>query len=194
MVRKPETLRKDLLVVLAGLAFGAGLGIFFFYLLGIGDPTSRLPVLTGGRNVPDSPSIGKAAPDFELQNLSGESVRLSELRGRVVIINFWATWCGPCRLEMPAIQARYDRHPAELEVLAVNFDEPQAAVQAFVNELGLTFTVLLDPGAQVQDLYRVRGYPTTYLVDPDGVVREVHIGLMTEKQLDAYLVQLGVNE
>jgi peroxiredoxin len=192
VARKPEALGKDILVLLAGLAIGAGLGIFIFYLIRIDDPSLRLPVLSSGRFLPDSPAIGKPAPDFELQSLSETQIRLSDLGGKVVLINFWATWCGPCRLEMPAIQARYLQHPGELEVLAVNFDEPKEAVQAFVDELGLTFPVLLDPGAGVQDLYRVRGYPTTYLVDPKGVVRVVHIGFMTEKQLDAYLVELGV--
>jgi peroxiredoxin len=192
VARKPEALRKDILVLLAGLAIGAGLGIFIFYLIGINDPSLRLPVLTSGRNLPDSPAVGKPAPDFELQSLSETQFRLSDLSGKVVLINFWASWCGPCRLEMPAIQARYLQHPDELEVLAINFDEPIEDVRAFVDELGLTLPVLLDPGAAVQDLYRVRGYPTTYMVDAQGVVRVVHIGFMSEKQLDAYLVELGV--
>jgi peroxiredoxin len=192
VARKPEALHKDLLVLLAGLAIGAGLGIFFFYLLRIDDPASQFPVLFSGRNLPDAPAKGKAAPDFELKGLSGQAYRLSEQSGKVVVINFWATWCGPCRLEMPSIQARYLRYPDELQVLAVNFDEPVEAVQAFVDELDLTFPVLLDPGAEVQDLYRVRGYPTTYIIDPEGMVQVVHIGFMSELQLDGYLDELGV--
>ena len=95
---------------------------------------------------------------------------------------------------MPAIQDRYYKYGSELALLAVNFDEPPEDVQAFVDELGLTFPVLLDPGGEVQDLYRVRGYPTTYLVDPDGVVQVAHIGFMTEGQIDRYLEQVGVGE
>lgn len=137
-------------------------------------------------------AVDAPAPDFELAALNGESIRLEELRGQPVLINFWATWCAPCQLEMPAFQDRYEQHAGALRVLAVNFDEPRADVQAFADDLGLTFDVLPDPGGEVQRLYQVRGYPTTVLVDADGVVRVLHIGLMTENQLDQYLSELGL--
>ncbi|MCW5879117.1 MAG: redoxin domain-containing protein, partial [Anaerolineales bacterium] len=88
-----------------------------------------------------SPEVGALAPDFALQNLQGETVRLGQLRGQVVLVNFWATWCGPCRLEMPAIQARYNH--GGFSVLAVDFAEPAQQVQSFADELGLTFPILL---------------------------------------------------
>ena len=93
---------------------------------------------------------------------------------------------------MPAIQSRFEQHHSEIEVLAINFDEPSDQVQAFVQDLGLTFTVLLDPGGEVQRLYQIRGYPTTYIVDENGVVAVQQIGIMTEQQLDEYLSQVGV--
>ena len=93
---------------------------------------------------------------------------------------------------MPAFQDRYEQYAGDLRILAVNFDEPRADVQAFADDLSLTFDVLLDPGGEVQRLYQVRGYPTTVLVDADGVVRVLHIGLMTENQLDQYLSELGL--
>lgn len=93
---------------------------------------------------------------------------------------------------MPAIQSRFEQHHSELEVLAINFDEPGDQVQAFVQDLGLTFTVLLDPGGEVQRLYQIRGYPTTYIVDENGVVAVQQIGIMNEQQLDEYLSQVGV--
>src|SRR3989337_1712722 len=169
--------RKDVLVLVAGLIVGVGIGVLVFF-----------------GTVNGKPVIGSPAPNFELINLVGDRIRLSELRGTVVLINFWATWCGPCRLEMPAIQERFERYHPELAILAVDFDEPADDVQKFVDELGLTFEVLLDPGAKVQDLYRVRGYPTTYLVDRVGIVQVHHIGLMTEEQLDRYLAQVGVGK
>lgn len=138
-----------------------------------------------------APSLDARAPLFELNSLEGDLVRLEDYQGRVVLLNFWATWCGPCRFEMPAIQDRYEN--TELEVLAVNFDEPEDLVQSFVDELALTFPILMDPGATIQQLYQVRGYPTTYLIDEAGVIRVVHIGFMDEQQLDAYLVDLGVS-
>ena len=91
---------------------------------------------------------------------------------------------------MPAIQARFEN--TDLAVLAVNFDESPERVQAFVDELGLTFPTLLDPGGDIQLLYQVRGYPTTYLVDEEGTIQIVHIGFMNEDQLDGYLTELGL--
>lgn len=137
-----------------------------------------------------APEVGAQAPDFSLQGLDGDLISLSQFRGRVVLLNFWATWCGPCRLEMPAIQDRYN--DGGFEVLAINFDEPAAQIVPFVAELRLTFPVLLDPGGSVQELYRVRGYPTSFLVDADGVIRFFHIGEMSPEILDNYLAQLGV--
>lgn len=137
-----------------------------------------------------APEVGAQAPDFSLQALDGEAISLSQFRGRVVLLNFWATWCGPCRLEMPAIQDRYN--DGGFEVLAINFDEPAAQIVPFVGELGLTFPVLLDPGGNVQELYRVRGYPTSFLVDADGIIRFLHIGEMSPEIIHNYLAQLGV--
>ena len=91
---------------------------------------------------------------------------------------------------MPAIQARFES--TDLAVLAVNFDESPEQVQAFVDDLGLTFTTLLDPGGEIQLLYRVRGYPTTYFVDEEGTIKILHIGFMIEEQLDGYLLEMGL--
>lgn len=130
------------------------------------------------------------APEIALLTLQGNRAALSELRGQVVLLNFWATWCGPCRLEMPAIQASYN--DGGFAVLAIDFNEPAQRVQDFADDLHLSFPVLLDPGGEVQALYRVRGYPTTFFVDEDGVIQILHIGEMSEETLDAYLVQMGV--
>jgi peroxiredoxin len=149
--------------------------------------------LTGGAadNLASEPVKGALAPDFELTDLEGNQIRLSDLRGSPLLINFWATWCGPCRIEMPAIEARYQRYKDQgFRVLAVDFDEPADIVAEFRDELGLSFDILLDPGAKVQQLYRVRGYPSSYFVDRDGFITIVHIGLMTEGQLDDYLLTL----
>lgn len=137
-----------------------------------------------------APEVGAQAPDFALQNLDGETVTLSGLRGQVVLINFWATWCGPCRQEMPAIEARYNH--GGFEVLAVDFGETAEQVQRFLDEIGVQLPVLLDSNGSVQELYRVRGYPTTFIIDQEGIVRFFHIGQMGEADLQSYLSQLGV--
>lgn len=134
------------------------------------------------------PVVGSPAPDFALPALDGEQVRLSDLRGQRVLLNFWATWCGPCRQEMPAIQARYNH--GDFAVLAVDFGETRQQVQNFVNEIGVDLPVVLDADGSVQELYRVRGYPTTFFIDTKGVIRLFHIGEMTAEDIDSYLQQM----
>ncbi|MFV9675229.1 MAG: peroxiredoxin family protein [Anaerolineales bacterium] len=136
---------------------------------------------------------GALAPDFTLVNLEGENVSLSDFKGQPVLINLWATWCGPCRIEMPTIQSRFEEYRDEgFIVLAVNFDEPRADVQSFRDKFELTFQTLLDPGAEVQKLYRTRSYPTSFFVDRKGVIQAQHIGVMTEGNLDGNLAQIGL--
>jgi len=117
------------------------------------------------------------APDFTLSTLSGASIRLLDLRGKVVLLNFWATWCVPCRTEMPTLEALYRRYKDRgLAVLAVNIDMlSTAGVEAFVKEVAMTFQIVLDPSWSTARAYRVLGLPTTYLIDRVGnvVVREV---------------------
>ena len=140
-----------------------------------------------------APVRGALAPDFTLVNLEGENVSLSDFKGQPVLINLWATWCGPCRIEMPTIQSRFEEYRDEgFIVLAVNFDEQRADVQSFRDEFGLTFQMLLDPGAEVQRLYRTRSYPSTFFVDRNGVIQVQHIGVMTEGNLDDNLAQIGL--
>ncbi len=188
-----------LLFVGGGLLFGLVLGLLIFY----GPPRlPALPAFGSGSEGPAGPTatpapapvLGAPAPDFTLAALDGGTVTLSSLRGKVVLINFWATWCGPCEAEMPAIEREYSvlRGP-EFEVLAIDLDEPADLVQAFVTRLGLTFPILLDPGAAVNDLYRIRGYPTTFIVDRDGIIVRQHIGYMSDRQLRNYLSSVGLD-
>jgi thiol-disulfide isomerase/thioredoxin len=117
------------------------------------------------------------APDFTLPTLEDGSLRLADLRGKVVLVNFWATWCIPCRTEMPALEALYQRYQARgLEIVAVNLDTiSTAGVEAFTKEVRVTFPIALDPTWSAAKAYRVHGLPTSYLIDRAGqvVVREV---------------------
>ena len=183
---------RRLITLGSGLATGIGLGILILFGLGGWD---LLVGYTRRENAPRTVlQAGSAAPDFELETLSGEQIKLSDLRGSMVILNFWATWCGPCQAEMPLFQARYEQYAPRLRVLAVNFAEPVENVQAFVDELGLTFDILLDPKAMVQQMYAVRGYPTTYIIDSDGIIQYQHLGVMSENQLDRYLNNAGLSQ
>jgi cytochrome c biogenesis protein CcmG, thiol:disulfide interchange protein DsbE len=182
---------KDALLLAGGLIVGVGLGLLVLALLGFNRSAPASDEMAQDGNVPVAPKVGSPAPDFELERLSGEPLKLADLHGQPVVINFWATWCIPCEIEMPLLQDRFEKNPG-LRVLAVNFAEPAADVQAFVDQHGLTFDVLLDPRAIVQSAYRVRGYPTTYFIDSEGVVQAVHIGILLDKQLDGYLEDIGV--
>jgi len=166
------------------------LGAFNFLSPILSDSGSQETSLSGS-NTPVE--IGALAPDFQLQSLSGKEVKLSDLRGHVVLLNFWATWCTPCRLEMPIFQERLDQLSPDLVVLAVNNNETEFKVSNFVDELNISFDPLLDPGGKVQDLYQVSGYPSTFFVNPNGQIQKIHIGIMTEGQLDAYLSSFGFN-
>jgi thiol-disulfide isomerase/thioredoxin len=125
------------------------------------------------------PSYIGPAPDFTLVTLAGDSLRLSDLRGQVVLVNFWATWCPPCRAEMPAIEKVYRSFkPLGLEVLAVNLadQDGQAAVSGFIQELGLTFPIPLDLDGSVNARYTLRGLPSSFFIDRQGVIRSVVVG------------------
>jgi cytochrome c biogenesis protein CcmG/thiol:disulfide interchange protein DsbE len=182
-----DSRRVGLVALAGGALIGLAAGLAWFAAPGrvssLADPSAVV--------VP-APVVGAPAPEFELEVLDGERLRLSDLRGRVVVLNFWATWCGPCRVEMPDLEERAARYVGRLTVLGVNFDEPADEVAAFRDQVGVTFPLLLDPGAAVQRLYRVLGYPTTFFVDPEGIIRVQHIGLMTSGQIDGYLEQMGI--
>lgn len=186
--------RSDLLLISAGLLIGAGLAVFLFFGLDLAGSQQGIEENHVGADLLGSTALGTTAPDFGLETLSGENVRLSDLRGKIVLINFWATWCEPCKIEMPFFEKLYQENKSRLEILAVNFDEPQQKVKQFAEEYGLSFPVLLDPGAEVQNLYRVRGYPTTFIVNEEGITSFHHIGLVTEEQVFDSLSQLGVSK
>ena len=131
---------------------------------------------------------GHQAPDFALKSSSGENLRLSEYRGDVVMINFWATWCGPCRQEMPLLDELYTRYQrVGFNLLGVNIDDDSGRAMKMIDELGVNFPVLFDAHKQVSKLYEVEAMPVTVLVDREGTVRHVHHGYRPgyeEKYLD----------
>lgn len=200
MTSPSGSLRASLLLLGAGLLIGLALGLIVFYglpaLPGLDSAlaATRAPIggaTSGGTSAP-APVVGAPAPDFTLKDLDNADVTLSAYQGQVVLLNFWATWCGPCRLEMPAIQQRYAAYKDQgFVVLAIDLDEPITEVGAFAHAYNLTFPVLLDPGAVVNSVYRILGYPTTFFIDRDGLITRQHIGAMTEAQLDKYLLDFG---
>lgn len=141
----------------------------------------------------DSPTIGKIAPDFTIAGVKNENISLSDYRGRNVILNFWATWCGPCRLEMPLFQDSFTEFDNDITILGINDGESRNEIAKFINEIGITFDVGIDKTGEVKEDYLVIGLPSTYFLDTEGRIVAIHIGAMTKSQLDGYLDILGVN-
>jgi len=128
------------------------------------------------------PQEGKLAPDFVLEMLDGGEIQLSDLRGKAVVINFWATWCKPCRKEIPQLIDAYNAYRDQgLVILGVNLQESKSIVRPFVEDFGMNFPIPLDRTGSVADRYRLLGLPTTYFVDRQGVVRSVFTGPFVEK-------------
>lgn len=130
------------------------------------------------------PRLGNPAANFTLSDLAGNTVSLADLKGQPVILNFWATWCGPCEAEMPEINKAYLKHKEEgLVVLAINLAEHPDTVKSFVNYYDLAFTILLDRDKAVGKLYGARALPTTYFVDRSGTIVHTYYGQMDEEAL-----------
>jgi peroxiredoxin len=130
-----------------------------------------------------APRIGARAPNFTIENVDGTTVSLSDYRGKTVILNFWATWCLPCRSEMPAIEATARSRP-DVVVLAVDVQEGVVPVRDYTRELGLTFKPLLDTSGQVTSLYHVDVLPTSFFIGPDGTIRAMNVGPMDQPMID----------
>ncbi len=126
-----------------------------------------------------APQQGFLAPDFELKRPGGESIRLSNMRGQAVLVNLWATWCPPCRAEMPTIEKVYNDYKDQgFTVLSVNmtYQDDTLSVEPFVKKEGLTYPILLDEGGAVARSYQLRSLPSSYFIDRTGIIREVVIG------------------
>lgn len=179
------------LVVLVGVGLLAG---FVMAALTLANPSPMLDSSGSGMptSVPDRVAEGEPAPDFTAETAAGDRVALSDYAGQPVLLNFWATWCAPCRVEMPALQAASERYADEgVVVLAVNASERRDQVEGFMDELGLTFPAVLDPEGEIVDLYEVRVFPTTIWIDGQGVVRAEHFGALDDELIDDYLAEIS---
>jgi peroxiredoxin len=149
------------------------------------NPTGRSP----------APEAGRAGPNFLLERLGGGTLRFSDLQGKPVLLNFWASWCPPCREEMPNIVSEYERHKAEgLVVLAVNLQEPDSKVAAFARDFGMTFPIVIDRSGNVGDAWRIggafQGLPSSYFIDASGVVRSVFNQPLTKESIEQGLADI----
>ena len=151
--------------------------------------TSGLARLPSGN---ETLAVGNLAYDFQLQDLNGRSVSLTNFRGQPVIVNFWATWCAPCRIEMPELQATYEKYKDDgLVILALDQDEsPEVVRSFFYDEFGLTFIPLLDVEQDVAQQYGVFNFPSSFFINADGVITAIHRGPALQSQLEEYLADM----
>ena len=177
---------RDRLEWLALIALVALLGSGWIYLsreTSAGQPIS----------LATAPYVGSLAPDFTLETVAGESFTLADFRageGTPVVLNFWATWCPPCRVEMPHFDNASRLYAGEVAILGVNQAEPAATIDEYATEHGLNYPLLVDGDMKVNHLYGVLNLPTTIFIDRNGVVREVLIGTMSQAVLEERIEQL----
>ncbi|WP_245833035.1 redoxin domain-containing protein [Oceanobacillus timonensis] len=146
-------------------------------------------------DVQEGVEIGDKAPDFTLETLDGESVQLSDFQGERVMINFWATWCPPCKQEMPDMEQFYQEHdPVILSVNLTDGEMNTEQVGQFMQELELTFPVLLDKEGEVSQLYRIQPIPMTYMVDAEGIIQFKSFGALSYKQMVKQYEQMKEEE
>jgi cytochrome c biogenesis protein CcmG/thiol:disulfide interchange protein DsbE len=175
------------LLLIGGLGVGLVLGGL---ILWIGSPradSSQFP------RVP-LPKIGDALPAFELPDLDEKKTSSRDYFGKPMVINFWATWCAPCKLEMPLLQKTAQDHQGELSLIAVNFEESRDTVIQFIKSNNLDLPVLLDESGGMANSFGIHAFPVTYFVDKDGIIRSMHIGQLNELLITDYLKTVGINQ
>ena len=166
--------------------------VYHFTSFAILGPTEPPPPSTPAQGT----RVGNLAPDFRLQSLDGQATSLSDLQGKPVLINFWATWCRPCVSEVPYIQEVYEEWSGKgLVVLAINIGESPSKVKEFLQSYNLSFPVLLDTKQDVAQKYNIRGIPTTFFIDKDGIIQDLRIGAFSSKaEIERSLSKLAITE
>ena len=129
--------------------------------------------------------VGKKAPDFTVTDLQGNSVHLSDFRGKLIFLHFWADWCSQCRAEFPRIEKAYEalKNDTSFVILSVNAGQSKYHVEDFKEEFGIQFPMLVDEYARAAKLYNIKGLPTTLIIDPNGTIVDIHVGWITEKYI-----------
>jgi len=145
---------------------------------------SRSPVDAADDALAAQPAVGRLAPDFTLQTLDGETFQMSDHLGETpIVLNYWATWCGPCRRELPALQKAAEFYDGEILFLGVDQGEDPETVQAYVDDIGMTFIIPMDADQVAAERYNVKGLPTTFFIDREGKIRTIWAGEMNSVTL-----------
>ena len=127
--------------------------------------------------------VGKKAPNFTLKNMDNNEITLRELEGQKVFINFWASWCPPCKAEMPDIEKLYQNHGEDIKIVVINLEEEKNKVEKYLEDENLNFTVLLDKNKKVASQYLVRAIPTSYFLDENGIIIAKNLGVLSYEEM-----------
>ncbi|AFH62035.1 redoxin domain-containing protein [Paenibacillus caseinilyticus] len=138
----------------------------------------------------EKPVAGSAAPNFKLLGLDGKTHNLSDYEGKPVVVNFWGTFCEPCRNEMPALERQHAKWGDKVAILGLNLDEPKVAVENYVKETGVTFPILFDKEETMRKRFGVKEYPTTFFLNGDGTIAAIKVGEMDEPFIERTLTSL----
>lgn len=204
---------KNILIIILIIALLGG-GLYYFNLErknesiveentpdnDIAEDTAKDPAVDENQEVEDESiegtadtavniASGKEAPNFTLKNLKGEEISLSDYRGKIVLINFWTTWCKWCDVEMPDLD-RFNKENDDLVVLAVNVEENKETVEEYINKGGYEFEVVLDEDGQIARTYLVNGFPNSYFIDKEGILIGRAPGMITYEQMNTILEEI----
>ena len=186
--QRQKKVRQNNLMLAAALdLILGGLGTLIWMSLKTAEPKPT----TNSYGAPALAQQGGTVTDFSIGSLAGGNIALSDYAGDVVIMNFWATWCPPCRAEMPGLNRFYEAHHDEgLVLLAINEEESVETVRPFIQANNFTFPVLLDLQGKVAQQYSTRSFPTTFIIDREGVIQHVQTGEISERELEAIVLPL----
>ena len=176
---------KRLILLVGGLLFGSIMaGVFYFSgaAKNVTNQTSAAIIL----------KAGSPLPDFKLVSLNNSEVDLNQYLGKPIIINFWATWCVPCKQEMPLFERYYQNQNGQLIILGIDNEEPADIIRPFVIENQISYPILLDNQGKIRDQFMIRGFPTSLFIDAKGIYKAEHIGLLDDESLKSYLQLIGV--
>ncbi len=149
-------------------------------------------ILMTGTASRQGPVIGNQVDDFSLPGLQNQTIQLSQFRGKAVILNFWATWCVPCKDEMPLLQKYYDLSRSSVVVIGINSQEQAPDVKAYIDANQISFPIALDLSGEITRKFLINGYPTSFFIDAKGILRDEHIGALRDDLLRGYLQAVGV--